>query len=187
MRPQKSSEEDVLSGLSQVFRANGYEGASLTDLATAAGLKKASLYHRFPGGKQAMAKAVFDYLGDRVQQVVFAVLTDANRPPETRLQDGLKSIYAFYDEGSTVCILRAMSMHVGQDLFPQELAGGMGEWIKAFQNLGEALGLSTDKAKEYAIQTLTDIQGSLVVSKTLQDGGVFKGALARIETRYLQA
>ena len=55
MRPQKTLDEDVLAGLTEVFQSKGYEAASLQDLARATGLKKASLYHRFPGGKKQMA------------------------------------------------------------------------------------------------------------------------------------
>jgi TetR/AcrR family transcriptional regulator, lmrAB and yxaGH operons repressor len=57
-RTQSISEADLIGRLSLVFRDRGYEGAALADLASAAGLKKASLYHRFPGGKQQMAEEV---------------------------------------------------------------------------------------------------------------------------------
>jgi len=45
----------LLRQLGQVFRERGYEGATLTQLAAATGLGKASLYHHFPGGKAEMA------------------------------------------------------------------------------------------------------------------------------------
>jgi len=41
-----------------VFRENGYAGAYLSTLSAATGLQRASLYHRFPEGKPAMAAAV---------------------------------------------------------------------------------------------------------------------------------
>ena len=58
----KVSEEEVVQKLFQVFRLKGFDGASLSDLAEATGLKKASLYHRYPGGKQEMAAAVMDFV-----------------------------------------------------------------------------------------------------------------------------
>jgi len=54
MRPSKMSDEKVFEGLSDVFRRKGYDGASYSDLMKATGLVKASLYHRFPGGKADM-------------------------------------------------------------------------------------------------------------------------------------
>ena len=49
---------ELIARLSGVFRDVGYEGATLSALAAATGLQKASLYHRYPGGKQQMADEV---------------------------------------------------------------------------------------------------------------------------------
>jgi len=62
MRPQKVIDSDILKGLTKVFRSKGYEGANLSELAQATNLKKASLYHRFPGGKQEMAVTVLTHI-----------------------------------------------------------------------------------------------------------------------------
>ncbi len=55
----KVTEEELLDRLTSVFRTHGFEGASLSLISKATGLQRASLYHRFPGGKEEMAKAVF--------------------------------------------------------------------------------------------------------------------------------
>ena len=54
----KYSQNDVIQSLLEVFRKVGYDGASLQQLANATGLKKSSLYHRFPEGKKQMAEEV---------------------------------------------------------------------------------------------------------------------------------
>ena len=56
MRPQKVQDIEIIESLVKTFRSNGYEGTSLAELAKSTGLKKASLYHRFPDGKQEMAQ-----------------------------------------------------------------------------------------------------------------------------------
>src|SRR5690606_24002241 len=99
MRPQKALDKEVINGLTEVFCSKGYEGASLQDLAAASGLKKASLYHRFPDGKKEMADAVFLHLHDFIQQNVFDVLQDDNLKPEVRLQIALDNIAVLYDGG----------------------------------------------------------------------------------------
>ncbi len=50
---------DVLPQLAEVFRAHGYEGATLALISDATGLGKGSLYNFFPGGKQQMARAIY--------------------------------------------------------------------------------------------------------------------------------
>ena len=42
-------DDELLEKLTKVFTSYGYDGASLTILSSATGLKRASLYHRFPG------------------------------------------------------------------------------------------------------------------------------------------
>lgn len=49
---------DILASLAEVFRAHGYEGATLARISDATGLGKGSLYNFFPGGKEQMADEV---------------------------------------------------------------------------------------------------------------------------------
>ena len=74
-----------MTGLMEVIRAKGFEGASMNDLAEATGLKKASLYHRFPGGKQEITEAVLAYTQSWGRTHISGVLTDSTQAPEARL------------------------------------------------------------------------------------------------------
>src|ERR1700720_3544465 len=59
MRARSIAERaDVLPQLAEVFRAHGYEGATLALISDATGLGKGSLYNFFPGGKEQMAMEV---------------------------------------------------------------------------------------------------------------------------------
>ena len=185
MRPQKVNDIDILTGLANIFRSKGYEGASLKELSEATGLKKASLYHRFPKGKQEMAEAVLLYLDDWVGQNVIRHFLDDNLTPTTRLQTGLNGIKQLYNGGNEICIFRALSMQTGLELFESQIKQGMQEWISALKSLGEAFGLNLEAAENQAVQTLIQIQGSLIVSKGLADLSVFENTLNTIEHTYL--
>ena len=65
---------EILERLARVFRDVGYEGARLAMLAKATGLQKASLYHRFPAGKEQMARDVLGAAGAWLEQNVLSVL-----------------------------------------------------------------------------------------------------------------
>ena len=52
-RPREFDEEAVLDAAVQCFWANGYEGASVRELASSMGIAGASLYNAF-GDKQAL-------------------------------------------------------------------------------------------------------------------------------------
>lgn len=186
MRPQKILDQDLLAALSKVFRAKGYEGASLKDLAEETGLQKASLYHRFPKGKKEMADSVLEHTDQWVQQNIFAELTNESLKPKIRLTKALTKIRTLYEGGKETCVFRAFSMESGLSLFEQSIKHGMNEWINAFIVLGLAKELSQEKAEEYALQTLIDIQGSLIVAKGMGDLQVFENTLKKIENRYSQ-
>ncbi len=186
MRPQKSLDKEVLFGLTQIFSSKGYEGASLQDLATATGLKKASLYHRFPNGKQQMAGAVFSHVDAWVQEHIFDVLNDTDKEPQGRLVEALSNVSTLYDGGNRPCIFRALSMQEGMELFGEQVQTGMIRWIEEFENIGLDLGLAAEIAKDYSVQTLIEIQGSLILVKGLDDTGIFDSALKNIAKRYLK-
>lgn len=186
MRPQKVLELEILSGLAKVFRAKGYDGASLAELAAATGLKKASLYHRFPGGKQEMAAAVLEHIDAWVATHIFKELLDASKSGKDRLLHGLEAIRTLYDKGNEICIFRALSMKSGLELFEDQIAHGMKAWINAFVEVGIALGLTPTQSHNSAVQTLIEIQGALLVTKGMDDIGIFENTLKHIEERYIK-
>ncbi|WP_417361634.1 TetR/AcrR family transcriptional regulator [Galbibacter sp.] len=186
MRPQKALDKEVISGLTKVFSSKGYEGASLQDLANASGLKKASLYHRFPEGKREMADAVLGHLHTWVQENVFDILNDTQTKPELRLRTAIENIGVLYDGGSRTCIFRALSMEAGIELFGEQIESGMKAWVTGFEKIGLELKRSPEQAKEYALQTLIDIQGSLILVRGLGNTGIFEKTLMNILNRYLK-
>ena len=121
MRPQKVDTEVMMQGLMRVLRNRGYDGASLKELAEATGLKKASLYHRFPGGKQEMAEAVLSHMHEWSSQHVHNLLQDRTYPAAERLEQVLQNVNQLYAGGDISCIFRALSTEFGLDLFGEQL------------------------------------------------------------------
>lgn len=187
MRPQKIDDQTLLSGLMEVLTSKGYDGASLNDLAASSGLKKASLYHRFPGGKKEIVLAVLNFVTQWIHKNIVSVLTESELPPKLRLEKALKSIREVYQDGKSTCLLRALSLDNGITLFGDELFNAAEEWVSSFRQLGKDVGMDDETAKRTAIDVLTKIQGSLVVSKMLKDTSVFNAAMLEIEKSYMPA
>ncbi|GAA4943901.1 TetR/AcrR family transcriptional regulator [Algibacter agarivorans] len=184
MRPQKVLDNDMYSALTKVFREKGYEGASLNEISDATGLKKASLYHRFPEGKKQMAEAVFNYIDKWVEIKIFGALINNTLTPDQRLNESINNIKELYNGGEDSCIFRTLSMKVGLELFGSRIKNGMEQWIHHFKELGLAFGQSKEVAKSNAVQNLIDIQGSLIVSEGLKDLTIFENTLKTIKNRY---
>ncbi|MEL6537159.1 MAG: TetR/AcrR family transcriptional regulator [Bacteroidota bacterium] len=186
MRPQKVNDAELMAGLMAVFRTKGYEGTSLNDLAVATGLQKASLYHRFPGGKKEIAEAVLAYAKAWIGKHVRQVLEDSQELPAVRLVRALDNIRELYGNGKEICILRALSMDQGLSLFGQGVQQNMEEWIAGFYQLGLDLGLEPKAARESAEDTLIMVQGSLVVGKGIGDTSLFDRAIKHLGRLYLK-
>ena len=69
----------LMDKLSAVFGDVGFQGASMAALAEATGLKKASLYHRFPDGKEQMAREVLLAAGDWMTENILTPLSNDTR------------------------------------------------------------------------------------------------------------
>ena len=168
-------EEELLSRLTRVFRDVGYDGASLAQLADAAQLKRASLYHRFPGGKAEMARAVLAAASDWLGEHVIAPLT-ASGPPAARLERAAANLAAFYDDGETACLLNLLSSpDMADGPFGDEIRRSFQTLIEAFARLAQDAGLDQATAARRAERAVMMMQGALVLSRGL-------GATAPFET-----
>lgn len=177
MPPAKLEEDRLIALLAGLFRRYGYEGTSLAMIAEATGLAKASLYHRFPAGKEEMATAVLSTVRDMVRQGLLAPAW-APGDPGARLKAIGENLQAFYQQGTLPCILDSMSITV--EAHPQ-LQRGVREILDVFleglQRLAMDFGHAPPEARRRAEDALTAVQGSLVVSRLEGHGAVFMRTL----------
>jgi TetR/AcrR family transcriptional repressor of nem operon len=76
-RPREFAIEDAVRDALEVFRARGYEGASMVDLLEGTGLSRGSLYKAFPD-KHALFMAAFDLYADEAVARLRDMLSAAN-------------------------------------------------------------------------------------------------------------
>lgn len=179
----KVEQDVVVEKLTELFRAVGYDGATLARIAEATGLQKASLYHRFPGGKHEMAQVVLDLTETWVTDNLTAALSGGGSPAE-RLDQALLIIDALYAGGQKNCVLRALSAGSETTRLQPQISRIFAGWITGFERLGLELGLSEERAAKLARETLVQVQGSLVVGMAMEQPGLFQEALAKIRAAY---
>lgn len=184
MRSKQVSDQEVINALFSVIRAHGYAGANLSILSRATRLKKASLYHRYPGGKKEMAADVLRHVHDFIHTHIYKVCTDVTVEPTLRLQNVLLNIHQIYDGGNKHCVLKAMTIDDGIEHFGHQIAGCFKKWMLAFEKLAVALGHSKKSATETAELAVMIIQGALVVSKATSARVRFKRALQKVRDLY---
>jgi AcrR family transcriptional regulator len=74
-RPRSFDKQKALDAALQVFWRKGYEGATLTDLTSAMGIEKPSLYAAF-GDKEALFRKVLDHYQTGPANMMFAALQE---------------------------------------------------------------------------------------------------------------
>ncbi|MGY6650510.1 TetR/AcrR family transcriptional regulator [Wenyingzhuangia sp. IMCC45574] len=184
MRPQKVNDAELLGRLMSVIRSKGYDGASLNELADASGLKKASLYHRFPGGKKDIVLAVLGYVDEWFVKRIYEVAYAENLSKEEKLDTVVENINRLYKCGLESCIVGALTLGGGLAHFTGELKIGIEGWISSFSKIGTDFGFSKEVSHQKAIQVLVKIQGSLIVSKAYGNTHPFGDALNEIKELY---
>lgn len=184
-RPAKITDDVLYAKLSDVFREVGYDGASLARLSAATGLQKASLYHRFPGGKDQMADEV---LRGAEAWLVANILTPlaAAGDPRGRIRVMIRALDQFYAGGRQACLLNLLAS-------PPHTPSPLAERIRlAFQAFIDALaavlrdaGLDAAVARARAERAIVLVQGSLVLCRGLGTPRPFRSTLRQLEQELL--
>ena len=160
---QATAREGLLDALLPVFRARGFDGASLAALAHASGRGKASLYHHFPGGKSEIIASLIRRSVGELDQQVFRSLT-SSPPPLIRLQQCIDGFADYTDQGKHNCLLSTLAL-----TSPDQLDAAVNERFKHWQEqLGETLeelGMRPKAARHQARSLLTQLYGALVLDR----------------------
>lgn len=167
-------EGELMLRLSSVFRDVGYEGATLTILSKATGLKKASLYHRFPDGKEQMAREVLETAGAWLDENILAPLKGEGEP-EVRVKIMIGKIDKYYSGGKQACLLNMLSSaHIHEGPFIKPIKGVFKAWIDALSAVLVDAGFDKKTAQKRAERAVIMLQGSLVFSRGMGTTRPFK-------------
>ena len=179
MPPRKVNEEELLERLLAVFRDHGYEGATLSRLRDATGLERASLYHRFPDGKEEMALAVLEHVAQRFGEEILAPLL-GDAALGKRMQKSGEQIEAFYEGGSRGCVLDSLSLAGGPARLSRRVSEIYQAWRDAYTAIAREAGQPEEEAGRRAAQAIMSIHGALVLARATGDRGPFRAAVREI-------
>jgi len=182
---QKFSEDKVLSALTGLFRDHGYDGTSLSLIMNATGLVKASLYHRFQGGKEEMAAAVLDRVADEFASVILAPLNEPGDPAE-RLRETGERLRKFYGSGNKACLLDTLTLNRQSQAVQSRAKASLEFWIDSFARFAEDLcGLPRVLAVERAQDAVAALEGGLVIARVSGNRTPFLRAIESLPERLM--
>jgi AcrR family transcriptional regulator len=181
------SESELMARLGRVFRDVGYEGATLSVLSDATGLKKASLYHRFPGGKEQMAREV---LADAEAWLDENILTPlrGNGPPKARIGAMARKLDDFYSGGKQACLLNMLSSaRVQEGPFVEPIKRLFETMIGALARVLRDAGQGEAESRHRAQRAIMLLHGSLVLSRGMGSTQPFRRFLKTLPAELLNA
>lgn len=185
-RKTAQTDRDTLARLSAVFRDLGYEGATLAALAQASGLQKASLYHRYPAGKEQMAREVLLDAGAWMEEHILAPLRSA-APPAQRIAALVRRLDEFYSGGRQACLLNMLSSAPESGSPYADLIRQVFEsWTAALSGALIDAGFDKKTAVARAERAMVLLQGSLVCSRGLGTTRPFRELLKALPRELLQ-
>jgi len=187
MAHQTIDDISLVEKLLDVFRRYGYDNASLMQLSEATGLKKSSLYHRFPAGKDDMAKAVAEHTSVMLQQLIITPLQDKQISPTKRFSKMLETLSAFYKDGRENCLFNVLTIGNIKTEIRALLNDDYAAWLDALIKLAKETGLSTKVAKNRAEHFLIVVQGTLVIQRLTKNLKTFHNSLQYEQKQFFSA
>jgi TetR/AcrR family transcriptional regulator, lmrAB and yxaGH operons repressor len=166
------SDEAFLDKALDLFRSRGYEGVSLSQLSAASGLEKASLFYRYPGGKNEVVMAVVKRVIDWFEANVFAPLKEEGAPRK-RIGIVASKLRTFYNQGTRPCITDVLSIAGGSEELAAILRVALEAWLKAFTDIAREAGMPLSLARSRAEEAIVRIEGSLVLARVLGNSAPF--------------
>jgi AcrR family transcriptional regulator len=173
---------DAVLALAETFRRHGLEGASLSTIRAETGLGRGSLYHFFPGGKEEMAAAVLHEVSAWFAESVNAPLR-GDRDPAEQLSEMFEQTARYFESRQLVCLFGAFALGQERERFARSIREYFADWIDALSDCLTRAGSDRQAAQLLATDIVSGIQGALVLSRALQNPGLFRESLTRLRAR----
>ncbi|MEU0788819.1 TetR/AcrR family transcriptional regulator [Amycolatopsis sp. NPDC005961] len=175
----------MLDTAADLFHSQGYHATGLTQLTTAGGAPKGSLYFHFPGGKEQLAAEAVRLSSERTGALLEAILRDA---PDVvtaidRAVDALASNLAEsgFQRG---CPLATVALDAAAESEPirEACADGYSSWHVILRDYLARQQLSAERADELATVVLAAIEGGLLLARTRRDLAPLRAVAAHLHT-----
>ena len=96
------TKQDILTRSLELFMEKGYDGASMSDIAAATGIKKASLYAHYTGKEDIFSAVFTDVLQDYLQAISSLTKKRADERALTRLERMFRAFLRYCHQNTKV-------------------------------------------------------------------------------------
>ncbi|MFB9685750.1 TetR/AcrR family transcriptional regulator [Amycolatopsis plumensis] len=175
----------MLDTAADLFQTQGYHATGLTQLTTAGGAPKGSLYFHFPGGKEQLAAEAVQLSSERTGALLAAILDDAP-DPATGVNRAVDALAGFLtgSDFQRGCPLATVALDAAGASEPirAACADGYASWHGVLSGYFATQGLSAERADELATVVLASIEGGLLLARTRRDLAPLRAVAAHLHT-----
>jgi TetR/AcrR family transcriptional repressor of lmrAB and yxaGH operons len=175
----------MLDTAADLFHSQGYHATGLTQLTTAGGAPKGSLYFHFPGGKEQLAAEAVRLSSERTGALLRAIVTDA---PDvaTAIDRVVDALANFLTESDFQrgCPLATVALDAAAESEPirEACADGYAAWHDILTGYLSTQGLPQDRADELGTIVLAAVEGGLLLARTRRDVAPLRAVAAHLHT-----
>jgi len=160
----------MLDTAADLFQTQGYHATGLTQLTTAGGAPKGSLYFHFPGGKEQLAAEAIRQSGERLAELLGAIV--ANAPDAaTGIENAIEALAVSLRESDfrRGCPLATVALDAAaeSDMIREACADGYRSWHTLIEAYLTRCGATQPAA--LATVVLASIEGGLLLARTMRD------------------
>jgi AcrR family transcriptional regulator len=163
------TKERLLRAGERLFRAQGYSGTGLKQLAAEAQAPWSSMYHFFPDGKEQLAEEVIRYGGELYAQMIrqcFAAYPDPRDAVAAMFSGEAKILRSSgFRNGCPVASV-ALDVASTTDKVRKPCAEVFGSWIDTLAEGIAATGMAEETATDLASYILAALEGAIILSRT---------------------
>jgi len=163
------TKQRLLRAGERLFRAQGYSGTGLKQLAAEAEAPWSSMYHFFPDGKEQLAEEVIRYGGELYAQMIrqcFAAYPDPREAVAAMFSGEAKILRSSgFRNGCPVASV-ALDVASTTDKVRKPCAEVFSSWIDALAGGIAASGTAAETATDLACYILATLEGAIILSRT---------------------
>lgn len=186
IKEEASNSALIEKKITESFQAYGFEGTSLSTISKATGLIKASLYWRFPAGKEEMAEAALRSVDQQFSHYILKPIGEAG-PVATRLAKVAKRLREFYGDGKRACLLDTLTLGGSPPAIQKHARLTLEFWVSQFEKLARESGLNPATARLAAEDAVAALEGGLVLARASGDRDAFRRAVESLGRRLTKA
>jgi AcrR family transcriptional regulator len=165
-----STRSRILDATAELYRRQGMPATGLKQISAAAQAPFGSIYHHFPGGKEAISVEVIRQEGIRYAEFVGAQLAEIDP------LDGIPQLFEKAGKDlqaqdySEACSIETIALEVAStnERLRAEAADVFQNWLTGLAEWFGQLDLSEQECRRLAMITLTALEGAFVLCRTLR-------------------